>query len=472
MGAFGFVQICNARAPHPNPLPQKGERVEEAVYSSPVTQDRSILKIALVALAGTSIEWFDFFLYGTASALVFPTLFFPKELPPLVGLLASFSTNAVGFIARPVGGILFGHFGDRHGRKRALVTALTLMGVATTLIGCLPSYETAGVAAPVMLVLLRFAQGLAVGGQWGGAMLLVTESAPKGRRGYYGSFAQAGAPAGVVLANVAFLLVSASVSQQAFMSWGWRLPFLASVLIIGLALYVQLRLEDTAAYRQLIAERGEEARGKRRSPVLEALRSYPKQIALAAGAFVAIQIMFYILITFVVAYGANEAVLGLPRDMMLSAVLVGTALMLPTTLIAAAISDRYGRRGIYMAGAVLACIWSFVLFPLVETRSFLWITVAIAVGQTAVAMMYGPQAAFFAELFSTRMRYSAASLGYQIGSIFGGAFAPLIATALFARFRSSFAISLYMAFACVVTFLSVFTLEETHRRDLEDASRP
>jgi len=435
-----------------------------------VTNDRSILKIALTALAGTSIEWYDFFLYGTAAALIFPTLFFPKDLPPLVGLLAAFSTFAVGFIARPIGGILFGHFGDRHGRKRALVTALTLMGVATTLIGCLPSYAAVGVAAPVMLVLLRFVQGLAIGGQWGGAVLLVTESAPSGRRGFYGSFAQAGAPAGVVLANLALLLVSANVSQSSFMTWGWRVPFLASVLIIALALFVQLRLEDTAAYQRLLAARSEHAPHEHRSPVLEALKTYPKQIVLAAGAFLSIQVTFYILITFVVAYGANPAVLNLPRDTMLAAVLVGTAFMLPATLMAAAVSDRYGRRGVFMAGAVLAGLWGFVLFPLVETRSFLWIAVAVGVGQAFTAMMYGPQAAFFAEMFSTRVRYSAASLGYQLGSIFGGAFAPLIATALFAKFRSSFAISLYIAVACTITFLSVLALKETYRTDMESGA--
>ena len=291
-------------------------------------------RVALTALAGTSIEWFDFFLYGTAAALVFPTVFFAEDMPPLVGLIASFATFAVGFLARPIGGVVFGHFGDRVGRKQALVVALLMMGVATTLIGCLPTYAMVGATAPILLVLLRFVQGLAVGGQWGGAMLLVTENAPPGRRGYYGAFAQAGAPVGLILANLAFLLVSANVSQEDFMSWGWRVPFLFSVLLIGLSLYVQLRLEDTPAFRELKAQAAsaaptsepESAPAVReyRSPVLEVLRTHPREIALAAGAFLAVQITFYILIAFVVAYGTNPAGLGLSRTTLLTAVLISS----------------------------------------------------------------------------------------------------------------------------------------------------
>ena len=216
-----------------------------------VASESSMKKVAITSLAGTSIEWYDFFIFGTAAALVFPTAFFPNDMPEFVGLIASFSTFAVGFFARPVGGIFFGHFGDRVGRKAALVTALMLMGVATMLIGCLPTYALIGPAAPLILILLRFAQGLAVGGQWGGAMLLVTENAPRDRRGFYGAFAQAGAPVGIILANLAFLAVSAACTDEQFMSWGWRIPFLSSIILIGLSLYVQLTLEDTPAFREL-----------------------------------------------------------------------------------------------------------------------------------------------------------------------------------------------------------------------------
>jgi metabolite-proton symporter len=431
-----------------------------------IAPEKSIVRVALTALAGTSIEWYDFFLYGTAAALVFPTVFFPAGMAPLVGLLASFSTFAVGFLARPVGGIIFGHFGDRHGRKAALVTALVLMGAATTLIGCLPSYAVAGAAAPLLLIVLRFVQGLAIGGQWGGAVLLVTESAPPTRRGFYGSFAQVGAPAGVILANLAFLIVNASVSQDAFMSWGWRVPFILSVVLIGLGLWVQLRLEDTPAFRERL--KSKEASARRPSPVLEALRSYPRQIALAAGAFMATQVTFYILIAFVLAYGSNPAGLGLPRTTMLAAVLIGAVVMIPAVVVSAAVSDRYGRRGIYMTGALLLGCWGFALFPLVHTGSFLWICVAIGVGQALVAMMYGPQAAFFAEMFSTKVRYSGASLGYQLGAIVGGALAPMIATALLAKYHSTVGISVYIAIACAITFVSVLLLGETYRADLHE----
>ncbi len=430
----------------------------------------------MTALAGASIEWYDFFIYGTAAALVFPTVFFSPDMPPLVALIASFSTFAVGFFARPVGGIVFGHFGDRVGRKRMLVIALLLMGTATTLIGCLPTYAMVGPLAPLLLIVLRFAQGLAIGGQWGGAMLLATESAPPGRRGFYGSFAQAGAPVGVVLANLAFLVVNASVSPEDFLAWGWRIPFVFSIVLIALSLYVQLRLEETPAFRllqQASAERARTAPARRTgSPVLAALRRYPREIALAAGAFMAVQVTFYILITWVIAYGTNPAGLNLPRTTMLLGVLIGALVAIPSQLVSGAISDLLGRRGIYMAGAVLLGIWGFVMFPLIDTGSLLWISVAIGGGHVFVSMMYGPQAAFLAEMFSTDVRYSGASLGYQFGAIFGGALAPLIATQLLAMFGTTLAISCYIAAACAITVVSVLALSETRGVDLASDRRP
>ena len=297
-------------------------------------------KVALTALAGASIEWYDFFIYATAAALVFPAAFFPDSSPTM-GLILSFGTFAFGFIARPVGGILFGHFGDRIGRKRTLVIALILMGVASTLIGLLPTYATIGVAAPILLSLLRFAQGLAIGGQWGGAMLLVTESAPADKRGYYGAFAQAGAPVGVILANLAFIIISATVSEEFFMEWGWRIPFISSVVLIGISMYVQLHMEDTTAFKELAAARArQEAEHPevvviKRSPVLEAILKYPKRIALAAGAFLSIQVAFYILIGFVLAYGSDPNGAAMSRDNMLIAVLIASALQIPVQFMAA-----------------------------------------------------------------------------------------------------------------------------------------
>jgi metabolite-proton symporter len=443
--------------------------------------EKNMRKVAGTALAGTSIEWYDFFIYGTAAALVFPTAFFPADMPATIALIASFSTFAVGFIARPLGGVIFGHYGDRVGRKQTLVVALLIMGGGTTLIGLLPTYESIGFLAPLLLVLLRFIQGLAIGGQWGGAMLLVTESAPQNRRGYYGAFAQAGAPVGVILANLAFLAIGATISDDSFMSWGWRIPFLASVILIGISMYVQLHLEETPAFKELEknklnrqADASSAGIGDinssmlvdvTRSPVLEALRLYPRRIALAAGAFISIQVTFYILIAFVVAYGTDDSGLGLPRSTMLSAVLIASVIQVIVQFIAASYSDRHGRKGVYLAGALLLGLWSFALFPLIDTGNYLLIIVAITGGLSFLAMQYGPQAAFYTELFSTQVRYSGASLGYQIGAILGGAFAPTIAVLLWKEFGVIY-VSAYIFLAALVTIGSVLMLTETSGDDI------
>ena len=434
--------------------------------------EANMRKVALTALAGASIEWYDFFLYATAAALIFPSAFFPDSSPTM-GLILSFGTFAFGFIARPLGGILFGHFGDRVGRKRTLVIALMMMGIASTLIGLLPTFATIGVAAPILLSLLRFTQGLAIGGQWGGAMLLVTESAPADKRGYYGAYAQAGAPVGVILANIAFMIISYSVSEDAFMQWGWRIPFISSVLLIGISMYVQLHMEETDAFKELQelqkkkqAEQPE-AVAVRRSPVLEALAKYPKRIALAAGAFLSIQVAFYILIGFVLAYGTDANGAGMTRDEMLFAVLLASVLQIPAQFMAAAYSDRNGRRGIFMLGAILTGIWAFALFPLIDTGSFWLVVLALSGGLMFLGMMYGPQAAFFTELFSTEVRYSGASLGYQLGAILGGAFAPTIATILWLEYSIVW-VSVYIAFASVLSLISVMMLTETYKTSLHD----
>lgn len=430
-------------------------------------KEQNMRRVALTSLAGTSIEWYDFFLYGTAAAVVFPKAFFPQDLPAMVLLIISFSTFAVGFIARPVGGLIFGHFGDRIGRKHTLVVALMMMGTATTLIGLLPTYATIGVAAPLLLVLLRFIQGLAIGGQWGGAMLLVTESAPADKRGWYGAYAQAGAPVGVILANLAFIGVSMNMSDEAFMAWGWRLPFIASIALIMVSLYVQLRLEDTEAFKALQATRasGDQAVQITRSPVIEALRRYPRRIGLAAGAFLSVQVTFYILIAFAVAYGLNSPTVDLTRDQMLTAVLIASAVMVPTQFYFSGLSDRVGRKKIYRAGALLTGLWGFALFPMIDTGSLLLITMGITLGLVFVGMQYGPQAAYFTELFSTEVRYSGASLGYQIGAILGGALAPTIAVLLWNELGIIF-VSVYILIAALLTLGSLWALEETGGRAL------
>ena len=432
------------------------------------TKERSMHKVAMTALAGTSIEWYDFFLYGAAAALVFPTAFF-GEVSESTALILSLLTFAAGFIARPIGGIIFGHYGDKIGRKKTLVAALLLMGIASTLIGLLPTYAMIGVTAPILLTLLRFAQGLAIGGQWGGAMLLVTESAPSNQRGYYGAFAQAGAPLGVILANLAFIITSASLPEESFMSWGWRIPFLASAILIGISMYVQLTMEDTKAFKELqnLQKNQDNIENTpiKKSPVVEALIKYPKRIALAAGAFLSIQVTFYILVAFLLAYGVQSAEMS--RDDMLTAVLIGSAIMVPIQFIFSSYSDRNGRKGVFMTGAIFTALWAFAIFPLVDTGNFWFIVIAVTVGLSFLSMMYGPQAAFFTELFSTEVRYSGATLGYQLGAIAGGAFAPTIAAKLWTDF-DIFWVSVYIAFASVLTLISVMLLSETYQTNLNE----
>lgn len=439
--------------------------------TSPVNP-AAMRRVAITALAGTSIEWYDFFLYGTAAALIFPAAFFPEGMPPAVALIASFSTFAVGFIARPIGGVIFGHFGDRIGRKRTLVIALMMMGVGSTLIGLLPTYGLIGPAAPIILVLLRFFQGLAIGGQWGGATLLVTEAAPADRRGFFGAYAQCGAPVGLILANLAFIAVSTYLPDSAFKAWGWRIPFVASSLLILISVYIQLKLEDTPAFKALeAAKKAREAAGGAPvkapiSPILEVLRRHPGRVALAAGAFVCIQVCFYIMAVFVITFGTNaDKGPGLSRDLVLTAVLIGSVVQIPVQFLASSFSDKFGRRGIFLAGAVLSGVWAFALFPLIATGNFWLILLAVTVGLTGVGLQYGPQAAFFTELFSTKVRYSGASLGYQIGAILGGALAPTVAVLLWNSYGIEF-VGGYMALSAVVTVICVLLLLETRHVDI------
>lgn len=418
----------------------------------------SLAKIIMVSSAGSAIEWYDFFIYSTAAALIFNKLFFPSSAP-LAGTLLAFSTFAVGFAARPLGGVIFGHFGDKIGRKKALVTALFLMGASTTMIGLLPTFASAGVLAPIALVVLRIAQGIAVGGQWGGAVLIATENAPRNRRGLYGSFAQLGVPLGLVASTLVFLGISSSLSDEQLLAWGWRLPFLFSVALIGVALYAHFKLEDTEAMKQVKTEGSAQSR----SPVLEALRTNAKTIALATGAATVLGAGFYLFVTYMLAYGTQ--ILGMPKPVLLNAVVWAAVLMVPALIGFAALSDKVGRRKVYLFGAVATGIWVFPAFLLVNTKDPVLVTVGIAGALVLFSASYGPQAAFFAELFTARMRYSGASLGYQMGVMLGGAFTPIIAVGLYAEFGTYVAVAVFLALIALISCACVLVLSETYRSD-------
>jgi MHS family shikimate/dehydroshikimate transporter-like MFS transporter len=422
---------------------------------------QSVRKVALASFVGTTIEWYDFFLYGTAAALVFGDLFFP-EAEPVVGTLLAFSTYAVGFAARPIGGIVFGHFGDRIGRKSMLVLSLLIMGVATFLIGCLPTFASIGVIAPILLVVLRFAQGIGVGGEWGGAVLMSVEHAPPGRRGFFGSWPQMGVPAGLLLSTSAFAIVQAMTSESAFLSWGWRIPFLASAVLVAVGLFIRLRLMESPAFQRV-----KETKTEAPKPIVDVVRKYPREVLVAMGMRVAENGAFYILTVFVLAYGEDE--LGLSKNTMLTGVIIAAAIGLVTVPLFGALSDRVGRRPLYLAGAVVTTLWAFPLFGLLNTESPVLIWLAIVVGvNLGHDLMYGPQAAYFAELFGTRVRYSGASLGYQLASVFAGGFAPLIATALLAAGDGSpTLVALYVTAMGLISVVATLFAHETYRKDVD-----
>ncbi|HYU73323.1 MAG TPA: MFS transporter, partial [Ktedonobacteraceae bacterium] len=376
-------------------------------------------------------------------------------LSPLAAQLSAFATFWVGFAARPVGGVVFGHFGDRIGRKTMLILTLTIMGIATFLVGCLPTYKDIGILAPILLVVLRFAQGFAVGGEWGGAVLLATEHSPVARRGFFGSWPQFGVPIGLLLSSLIFSLVSSSFSSAGFLSIGWRIPFLLSIVLVAVGLFIRLRITETPAF-----ERVRETRTIARIPAVEVLRTNWKNVVLAAGAFFVTNGAFYVYVTFIVSYG--EKVLKLSGSTMLNGVLVGAIAMGVTILTAGALSDRVGRLPVYLTGAAFVGVMAFPVFLLIDTRSPALIALALAIGIGGIGIMYGPQAAFFSELFGANVRYSGASLGYQVTAIFAGGLAPFIATALLVQFNNaSWPIALYIIAMSIITLVCTYLAGET-----------
>jgi metabolite-proton symporter len=436
--------------------------------SAPAHSGTRFGRVVGASIVGTTVEWYDFFLYGSAAALVFGPLFFPDQ-DDFVGVLAAFATYAVGFFARPVGALVFGHYGDRLGRKKLLVISLLMMGGSTFLIGLLPTYGSVGVLAPVLLIALRLIQGFALGGEWGGAVLIVSEHGKPQHRGFWASWPQAGAPAGNLLATGVLALLAAFQSDAAFEAWGWRIPFLLSAVLILVGLWVRLTVSESPVF--LEAQRAAEAKAAEtgeveKAPIVTVLTRYKREVLTAMGARIAENVSFYLLTAFSLTYLTN--VVGLDSSFALNAVLIASAVHLVTIPLWGALSDRIGRRPVYLLGALGVGVWAFAFFRLLDTASFGLAVLAITVGLLFHGAMYGPQAAFFSELFGTKARYTGVSVGAQLASLVAGAPAPLIAIALLGSFEEPnvFAVVLYVVVCAVVTLLAVATYGETAERDL------
>jgi metabolite-proton symporter len=436
--------------------------------SAPAEPRKGFGRIVGASVIGTTVEWYDFFLYGSAAALVFPGLFFPEQ-DEFAGTLFSFGTYAVGFFARPVGALVFGHFGDRIGRKKLLVISLLMMGAATFAIGLLPTYGTVGVLAPVLLVALRLIQGFALGGEWGGAVLLVSEHGKPEHRGFWASWPQSGAPAGNLLATGVLALLAVFQSDEAFEAWGWRIPFLLSAVLIIVGLWVRLTVSESPVF--LEAQRAAEAKAAEtgvaeKAPIITVLTRYKREVLTAMGARIAENVSFYLLTAFTLSYMTK--VLGLDSSFALNAVLIASAVHLVTIPLWGALSDRVGRKPVYLLGAAGIGAWAFVLFGLLDSENFGLAVLAITVGLLFHGAMYGPQAAFFAELFGTKARYTGVSVGAQLASLVAGAPAPLIALALLGSFTdpNPTAVALYLVACSVVTIIAVLSYGETRTRDL------
>lgn len=428
-----------------------------------VANNRSALRRVLVSsVAGTAIEWYDFFLYATAAALVFPRLFFPS-FDPVTGTLASFSTFAIGYFARPFGAIVFGHFGDKIGRKTTLVTTLMIMGLSTFIIGLMPTYGVIGIWAPILIVVLRLCQGLGVGGEWGGAVVIVVESVPLTKRGFYGSFPQLGVPIGLLLSTAIFALVSA-LPGEAFLAWGWRIPFLVSAALVAIGLYIRLRVQESPVFENVKA-----TNRVARAPLMELLKRHPKDLLLTLGTRFATDITFNIINVFALVYATEQ--LNLPRSLLLNAIIVGSAVELITLPLFGRLSDRIGRRTTYMIGAIFVTVYGFAIFPLLDTRNAFLIILMYVLGIAASqASVYGVQSTWFAELFGTRVRYTGASLPYQIAGIITSGPAPLIAVYLFATFGHTLPIALYIALTALVSLVCAYFLRETFKHSITDDS--
>ncbi|TDP98134.1 MFS transporter [Labedaea rhizosphaerae] len=400
-------------------------------------------RVALSVLIGTTIEWYDFQLYGIAAALVIAPLYFPSA-DPVAGTLLAFSTFAIGFGARPIGGIVLGHFGDRIGRKRMLVLSLTLMGLATFLMGALPTYAQIGVWAPVIMVLLRLVQGFGVGGEWGGAVLTAVEYASRRKRGFYGSLPQIGVPAGLVLSTLAFLLVS-KLPEQQFLSWGWRIPFLISIALVAVGLVVRMKLTETPVF-----EKVRERKQEQRAPLVTALRDYPVQFLLAIGSMISTGAYFYVVNAYALSYATSAKTMD--KSSMLTAVMISGVVGVVALPYFGAMSERFGRRRMILIGLAAMAVWIYPTILAVQSGSFAAVLGAYVIGAILFSISYGPQATFIVELFDARVRFSASSTAFQLGVLLGGALAPIIAAALV---RSTGTVVSVAVYVCLVSLLSL-----------------
>ncbi len=424
--------------------------------------DRSIRRVVLASFVGTTIEWYDFFLYGTAAAVIFPQVFFP-ESEAMAGTMKSFATFAVGFFARPVGGVVFGHFGDRIGRKSMLVTTLILMGVATFLVGILPTHAQVGIWAPILLVFLRFVQGFGVGGEWGGAVLMTVEHGHEGKRGFYASWVQAGVPVGLLLANLAFWTFSERLDEAAFLSWGWRVPFLLGGLLLAVGMFIRLQIMESPIFEQMLTEKKSEE--KSNPPIIEVLKTHPREVLLAMGARFAENSCFYIFTIYSLSYATKY--LGLERNTLFQGVLIASVFQMIVIPMFGHLSDKVGRRPVYLGGAITVLVFSWIFFPMLGTKETMIIWLAMVLGLIAHSAMYAPQAAFFSEMFGTGVRYTGASLGYQMASPLAGGLAPLIATWLLVKSGGDpWPVAAYLSVMCLITIVSVWLAKETHREEL------
>ena len=416
-------------------------------------------RVALASLIGTTIEFYDFYIYGIAAALVFKTIFFPS-LDPVAGTIAAFATFAVGFISRPLGAVVFGHFGDRIGRKAMLVASLLTMGVATVLIGLLPTYETIGVMAPILLCVLRFVQGIGLGGEWGGAALVATEFAPKGRRGLFGALPQLGSAPGFLLSNGIFLGLSLFLPDDQFLSWGWRIPFLLSSILIIFGLYIRLSIAETPVFQRVL-----EKEAQSNAPIVSVLKTNSLQVVLGGMSTAITYVLFFTTGTFGLSYGVNT--LGMDRSHMLSLTMVAVVAMAVSTLVCGMLGDRFGRPRVIMISGAIAVVWSFFFFPMLDTKDSFMIAAAMSITLAVMGGIYGPMGAFLPELFKPSVRYTGSALAYSLGGIFGGALAPMIASELAARYGSH-SIGYYLAAMAILSIVCVAILRSRMPKDFNE----